>query len=195
VDFTRFTGAPVVLGGLRGKPERLHLRQRACWLVRPDTGYKKLDAAPKPGTKFAPNGATVRSSYTTQKGAEVNDKAIEIGRQYRVIGDQAGKTIKVFNIVEDTLLVGGVLFDPETNSMQYTQGFAPADPAWADHAHVHINRNAPEIYREQIGDEVSFDQLHMLTVRARTAMSHFASTDTAPLAVWYRKLFAGPESP
>ena len=56
------------------------------------------------------------SSDTTQKGAEMNDKAIEIGRHYRVTGDQAGKTIKVFNIVQDTLLVGGVLFDPETCS-------------------------------------------------------------------------------
>ena len=135
------------------------------------------------------------SSDTTQKGAEMNDKAIEIGRHYRVTGDQAGKTIKVFNIVQDTLLVGGVLFDPETNSMQYTQGFAPAGPAWADHAHVHIDPNAPGIYREQIGDEVSTDQLHTLTVRARTAISHFASTDTSPLAVWHGKLFSGPQSP
>jgi len=125
----------------------------------------------------------------------MNDKVIEIGRHYRVTGDQEGKIIKVFNIDQDTLRVGGVLFDPETNSMEYTQGFAPADPAWADHAHVHIDPNAPEIYREQIGDEVSYDQLHTLTVRARTAMSHFASADTGPLAAWHRKLFAGSESP
>jgi hypothetical protein len=124
----------------------------------------------------------------------MNDKTIEIGRHYRVTDDQAGKTIKVFNIVQDTLLVGGVLFDPETNSMQYTQGFAPADPAWADHAHVHIDPNEPGIYREQIGDEVSSDQLHTLTVRARTAINHSASTDTAPLAVWHRSLFVGSES-
>ena len=125
----------------------------------------------------------------------MNDKVIEIGRHYRVTGDQEGKIIKVFNIDQDTLRVGGVLFDPETNRMQYTQGFAPADPAWPDHAHVHIDPNAPEIYREQIGDEVSYDQLHTLTVRARTAMSHFASADTGPLAAWHRKLFAGSESP
>ena len=125
----------------------------------------------------------------------MNDKVIEIGRHYRVTGDQEGKIIKVFNIDQETLRVGGVLFDPETNSMQYTQGFAPADSAWADHAHVHIDPNAPEIYREQIGDEVSYDQLHTLTVRARTAMSHFASADTGPLAAWHRKLFARSESP
>jgi len=42
---------------------------------------------------------------------------------------------------------------------------------------------------------VFYDHLHTLTVRARTAMSHFASADTGPLAVWHRKLFAGNESP
>jgi hypothetical protein len=125
----------------------------------------------------------------------MNDEAIEIGHHYRVTGDQDGKIIKVFNLVEDTLLVGGVLFDPETNSLHYTRGFAPSDPAWADHAHVHVDPNAPQIYREQIGNQMSFDELHTLTVRARTAMSHFASTDTGPLVVWHRKLFAGPESP
>jgi hypothetical protein len=125
----------------------------------------------------------------------MNDKVIEIGRHYRVTGDQEGKIIKVFNVDQDTLRVGGVLFDPETNGMKYTQGFAPADPAWADHAHVHIDPNAPEIYREQIGEEVSYDQLHTLTVRARTAMSHFASADTGPLALWHQKLFSGPQSP
>ena len=124
----------------------------------------------------------------------MNDKTIQIGRHYRVTGDQEGKIIKVFNIDQDRLVVGGVVFDPETNSLQYTQGFAPADPAWADHAQVHIDPNAPEIYREQIGDAVSFDELHTLTVRARTATSHFASADTGPLAAWHRRLFAGPES-
>jgi len=124
----------------------------------------------------------------------MNEMAIDIGHHYRVTGDHSGNIIKVFNIVEETLLVGGVLFDPETNSMRYTQGFAPADPAWADHAQVHIDPNAPEIYREQIGDEVSFDQLHTLAVRARSAMSHFASMDTGPLGAWHRKLFAGSDN-
>jgi hypothetical protein len=50
---------------------------------------------PKPGPKFASNRATVTSSDTTQNGAEMNDKAIEIGRHYGVTDDQAGKTIKV----------------------------------------------------------------------------------------------------
>jgi hypothetical protein len=122
----------------------------------------------------------------------MNEMPIEIGHHYRLTGDQSGKIIKVFNIVADTLLVGGVLLDPETNSMQYTQGFAPDDPAWADHAHVHVDPNAPEIYREQIGDAVSADQLHTLAVRARSAMSHFASTDTGPLGTWHRKLFGDP---
>jgi hypothetical protein len=124
----------------------------------------------------------------------MNEKPIEIGHHYHVLGDQEGKIIKIFNMVENTLLVGGVLFDPETNSMQYTQGFAPADPAWVDHAHVHIDPEAPEIYLQQIGDELTFDQLHTITVRARTAMSHFASADTGPLALWHRKLFEGHES-
>ena len=123
---------------------------------------------------------------------KMKETAIETGHHYYVAGDQSGKIIKVFNVVADTLLVGGVLFDPETNSMQYTQGFAPADPAWVDHAHVHIDPNAPEIYREEIGDEVSSDQLHTFAVRARSAMSHFASTDIGPLALWHRKLFLSP---
>jgi len=124
----------------------------------------------------------------------MSETTIEVGRHYRVIGDQEGKIIKVFNIVEDTLLVGGVLFDPETNGMHYTQGFAPTDSAWADHAQVHIDPNSPAIYREELGEEVFADQLHVYAVRARSAMSHFASRDIGPLAAWHRKLFASPDS-
>jgi len=122
----------------------------------------------------------------------MNVKEIEIGHHYRVTGDRDGQIIKVFNIVDERLLVGGVLFNPETNAMQYTQGFAPADPEWADHAHVHIGPNAPEVYREQIGDEVASDQLHVLASRARSAMSHFASTDTGPFRAWQERIFGGP---
>ena len=124
----------------------------------------------------------------------MSEATIEVGHHYQVIGDQKGKIIKVFNVVEDTLLVGGVLFDPETNGMHFTQGFAPTDPAWADHAQVHIDPNSPAIYREQIGEEVSSDQLHLYAVRARSAMSHFASRDIGPLGSWHKKLFAGPET-
>lgn len=123
----------------------------------------------------------------------MNETQIETGHHYRVTGDQEGKIIKVFNIVEDTLLVGGVLFDPATNGLQYTRGFAPTDPAWADHAHVNIDPNAPEIYREQLGDEVSSDQLHSRAARARSIVSHFASTDTGPFHAWHSKIFAGSE--
>jgi lysophospholipid acyltransferase (LPLAT)-like uncharacterized protein len=42
---------------------------------------------------------------------------------------------------------------------------------------------------------VFYDHLHTLTVRARTAMSHFASADAGPLALWHQKLFLGPGSP
>jgi hypothetical protein len=125
----------------------------------------------------------------------ISENEIQIGHHYRLTGDQAGKIIKVFNIVKDTLLMGGVLFNPETNGMQYTHGFAPADPAWADHAHVHVDPNAPAVYLEQIGEEVPPDQLHALAVRARSAMSHFSSTDTSPLRVWQRRLFDDLEGP
>jgi len=135
------------------------------------------------------------SGLRTQQGEvqEMSETAVEISHHYRVTGDHSGKIIKVFNLVEETLLVGGVLFDPATNGMQYTQGFAPADPGWADHAQVHIDPNAPQIYHEQIGDEVPSDELHTLAVRARSAMSHFASMDTAPLRVWQRRIFSGSD--
>jgi len=125
----------------------------------------------------------------------MNVKEIEIGHHYRVTGDRDGQIVKVFNIVEDRLLIGGVLFDPETNTMRYTQGFAPADPEWTDHAHVHIPSDAPEVYREQIGDEVGYDQLHALAIRARSAVSHFVSMDTGPLRAWQKKIFGGADNP
>jgi len=41
---------------------------------------------------------------------EMSETAVEIGHHYRVTGDHSGKIIKVFNVVEETLLVGAMAF-------------------------------------------------------------------------------------